>query len=90
MVSGMDVMFSCIFDLLDVRMRIAITCIVPSGYLRGSSLKKKSASGGSFIRGKSLKEELMLVLRHKRWANIKSSLVPITVLIRITLDAYMD
>ena len=28
------------------------------GLLQGSSLKKKSVSGGSFIRGKSVKEEL--------------------------------
>ena len=39
-------------------MRIAITCMVPRGYLGGSSFKKKSVSGGSFIRGKSVKEEL--------------------------------
>ena len=31
MVSDMDAMFSCIFNLSDVRMRIAIT----KGYLRG-------------------------------------------------------
>ena len=35
MVSGMDAMFSSIFNLCDVRMRIAITCIVPRGCLRG-------------------------------------------------------
>ena len=35
MVSGMNVIFSCIFNLCDVRMRIAMTCIVPRGYLRG-------------------------------------------------------
>ena len=58
MVSDMGAMFSCIFNLCDVRMRIAMTCIVPLGYLRGSSLKKKSVSRGSFIRGKSVKEEL--------------------------------
>ena len=47
------------FYLCDVRMRITLTCIVPWGYLRGFSLKQKSASGGSFFRGKSVKEELM-------------------------------
>ena len=61
MVSDMDAIFSCIFNLCYVRMRIAITCIVPKGYLRGSSLKKKSVSGGSFFRGKSVKEELIVV-----------------------------
>ena len=35
MVSEMDAMLSCIFNLCDVRMRIAITCIVPRGYFRG-------------------------------------------------------
>ena len=54
MVSDMSAMFSCIFNLRNVRMRIAITCIVPRVYL----LKKKSVSGGSFIRGKSVKEGL--------------------------------
>ena len=49
MVSGMDTMFFCIFYLYDVRMRIAIICMVP--------FKKKSVSGGSFIRGKSVKEK---------------------------------
>ena len=56
MVSDMDAMFSCIFNVCDVRMRIAITCA--QGLPQGSSLKKKSVSGGSFIRGKSVKEEL--------------------------------
>ena len=32
MISDMDAMLSCIFDLCDVRMRMAITCIVPGGY----------------------------------------------------------
>ena len=41
MVSDMDAMFSCIFNLCDVRVRIVITCIVPRGCLRGSSLKKE-------------------------------------------------
>ena len=35
MASDIDAMFFCIFNLCDVRMRIAITFIVPSGYLRG-------------------------------------------------------
>ena len=43
----MDAMFSCIFNFWDVRMRIAITWIVPKGYL----LKKKSVSRGSFYQG---------------------------------------
>ena len=34
MVSDMDAMFSCIFNLCDVRMLITITCIVPRGHLR--------------------------------------------------------
>ena len=55
MVSVMHAMLSCIFYLCDVRMRIAITCMVPRGYFRGVLLKK-SVSGGSFIRGKSVKE----------------------------------
>ena len=36
------------------------TCIVPRGLPQGSSLKKKSVSEGSFIRGKSVKEQLRL------------------------------
>ena len=55
-VSGMDAMFSCIFNLCDVRMRIALTCMVPWGYLRGPPSKR---SGGGFIRGKSVKEQLI-------------------------------
>ena len=58
MVSGMDAMFSYIFNLCDVRMRIAMTCIVPRGYLRGPP--KKSVSEGSFIRGKSVMNESAL------------------------------
>ena len=58
MVSDMDAMFSCILNLCDVRMCKAITCNVPRGYLKGPPEKKKSLSGGSFIRGKSVKEEL--------------------------------
>ena len=34
MVSDMDAMFSCIFNLCDVRMRLAMTCIMPMGYLK--------------------------------------------------------
>ena len=34
-VSNMDAMCSRIFYLPDVRMHIAITCIVPKGYIRG-------------------------------------------------------
>ena len=64
MVSDIDAMLSCIFNLLDVRMRIAMTCIVPRGYFRGSFLKK-SVSRGSFIRGVSVKEELKGLLTKK-------------------------
>ena len=39
MVSGIGAMFSCIFILCDVRMRIAITCMVLRGYLMGPPLK---------------------------------------------------
>ena len=63
MVSDMDAMFSCIFNLCDVRMRIAISCI---GLLQGSSLKTKSVSGCSFIRGKSVEEDLMYTTTNKR------------------------
>ena len=35
MVSDMDAMLSCVFNLCGVRMRIAITCMVPMGYFRG-------------------------------------------------------
>ena len=52
MVSDMDAMLSCVFNLCDVRMRIAVYGT------QGSALKKKSVSGGGFIRGKSVKEEL--------------------------------
>ena len=48
MVSDMDAMFSCSFNLCDVRMRIAITCIVPRGYLRGLSSLKKVGFWGEF------------------------------------------
>ena len=33
MVSDMNAMFSCISNLCEMRMHIAITCIVPRGYL---------------------------------------------------------
>ena len=81
MVSDMDAMFSCIFYLCDVRMRPAITCIGPRGYLRGHFFKKKSVSGGSFIREKSVKEELddlqnkltpICTIVFARWWNIFS------------------
>ena len=60
MVSGMDAMLSCILNLCDVRMRIAITCMQVwcLGATPGILLKKKSVSGGSFIRGNSVEEEL--------------------------------
>ena len=60
MVSDMDAMFSCFLNLCDVRMRKSITCIVP--------LKWKSVSGGSFIRGKSVKKEIyhILLFEHRK------------------------
>ena len=57
MVSGMDAMFSCIFNLYDVRMRIAITCMEPKSHLGGPPLKRSRFLGGNFIRGKLVKEE---------------------------------
>ena len=33
--SDMDALFSCIFNVCDMRMRIAIVCIVLRTYLRG-------------------------------------------------------
>ena len=57
MVSDMDAMFTCVFNLCDVRMRIAITCIVPRVYIR-VLFKKGSVFWVGFIRGKSVKEEL--------------------------------
>ena len=52
MVSGMDAMFSCIFNLYHVRMRITMPYTVPRGYLRGPPLKRSRflgvvLSGGS-------------------------------------------
>ena len=42
MVSDMGAMFSCIFNLCDVRMRIALTCFVK----QGSPLKEVGFWGG--------------------------------------------
>ena len=53
MVCGMDAMPSCIFNLCDVRMRIAITC-------------KKLVSGGNFVRGKSVKGKLKTYQGHPK------------------------
>ena len=64
MVSGMDAMFSCISNLYDVRIRIAITCIVPSGYLRGPLLKRSRFLGVVLSGGKSVKEELNCIFPH--------------------------
>ena len=51
MVSDMNALFSCIFTLCDVRMRISITCSVPKGHLSGPlQFKEKSIYVGSFIR----------------------------------------
>ena len=72
MISDMDTMFSCFFNLCDVRMRIAITCVVPRGYFRGSSLKMKSVSGDSFIRGKSVKKELIYVWLYCQFAFLRA------------------
>ena len=52
MVSDIDAMFSCILNLCDVNMRIAVTCIVTRGYLKGSPSKRNLflgvvLSGGS-------------------------------------------
>ena len=51
MVSGIGAMFSCIFILCDVRIRIAITCMVLRGYLMGSPLKL-SRFPGEFAKGR--------------------------------------
>ena len=50
--SDMDAMFSCFFNLCDVRVRMALTCIVPRGYLGGPPSKRNRflwvvLSGGS-------------------------------------------
>ena len=44
------------FNLCDVRTRIAMTCIVPRGFF--AVLLK----GGSFIRGRSVKEEVTVIM----------------------------
>ena len=59
----MEAMFSCIFIVCDVRMRIYTTCIVPRGFLIEASLKKKSVSGDSFFSGKSVKEEIKFAMQ---------------------------
>ena len=46
MVIDMDAMFSCIFTFCDVRMRIAITCIVPQGASGGLLEKEFGFWGG--------------------------------------------
>ena len=58
MVSGMEAIFSCIFNLYDVRMRITIPCMVPRGCLRGPPLKRSRFLGVILSGGKSVKEEL--------------------------------
>ena len=58
MVSDMDAMFPCIFTVYDVRMRIAIPCMVPRGYLMGPPLKISRFLGVVLSGGKSVKEEL--------------------------------
>ena len=50
MVSDMDAMCSCIFNLCDVRVRVA-NLYCAQGLLQGSSSKKKSVYGGSFYQG---------------------------------------
>ena len=50
----MGAMFSCIFKLCDVRMRIALTCFVK----QGPPLKEVGFWGGGVIKGKSAKEKL--------------------------------
>ena len=48
MISDMDAMFFCIFNLCDVRMRIAsYNLYCTQGLRQVSSLKNKSVSGGS-------------------------------------------
>ena len=54
MISDLDAMFSCIFNLCDVRLLIAIACIVPSGLLQGYSSKRSLFFVGNFIMGKSV------------------------------------
>ena len=45
MVTDMDAMLSCVFNLCDVRMRIAITCMVPRGYFTGPPWKRSRFLG---------------------------------------------
>ena len=54
MISDMDATFFGIFNLCDVHMRIAMTFVIPRGYLRGPPLKRSQFLGVVFIRGKSL------------------------------------
>ena len=49
-------------------MHISMPCIVPRGYLRGPPSTKKSVFEGSFIKTKSVKEELILPLYLTLWA----------------------
>ena len=70
-ISDMDAIVSCIFNLCDVCMCMDITFFCAQGLPQGSSLKKKSVSGGSFTREKLVKEEL------KRWNSFsKNNLKP--------------
>ena len=57
MVSDMDAMFSCIFSVGCAHAH-SYKMFCDQGLPRGSSLKKESVSGSSFIRGKSVKEEI--------------------------------
>ena len=50
MVSDMELVFSCILNLCDVRMRIAIACIVPRGYFRAPPLKEIGFWGSFYQR----------------------------------------
>ena len=61
MVSDMDAVFSCIFNLRDVRMRIAITCILPRGYLR-VLFKKEVGFLGEFYQGVVGKGRVKIVI----------------------------
>ena len=53
MVSDIDAMLSYIFNLCDMRMRIAITCIMPRGYVRGPPVKRSRFLGVG-LSGRSL------------------------------------
>ena len=79
MVSDMDAMFSCIFSLCDVRMRISkyLNLYYTQRLPQGSFLKKKPVSGVSFIRGgESVKEELSPhdALKH-HFTSLKTDLI---------------